>query len=251
MNKQLDDYDLQYIKNIEGVKSFFIPASDFIGAAGIRNKKAIQYLYLTNYFLRTIKRSELLDTLDGSKIQTLNNLINKLKKSPKFDLMYSYTPSGIGPGEILLYFLTNNSTLGGFKTGDLRIGGKVFEVKVGGVLESVSNAIEDIRLANAKGLKPIYYDLIELQNKLNIENKKESIEKSIVEQLRLKGGDEFVKIENEFKQLVQSYFNGKQAVLMVGNTSRKGKVAAIKNILASDVSLHRYTNNEFKARIKI
>lgn len=251
-NFQLDEYDIEYTKNIEGVKTLYIPGSDFIGTQGTKNKRAIQYLFLKHYFPKIVKPKELLDDINSTKVQSLNSLITRLKRSPRFDMVYGYKPSGIGPGEVLLYFLVTGSTLSGFKTGDLKDkSNRSYEVKVGDPIGT--EAIEDIRLANAKGLRETYNDLIKLQKKLGVVNTKESIEKSIVQQLRDKGGNEFTLIENEFKDRVVEYFSNKQAVLMYGDKKKPNfaTIAAIKTIRAQDVSLHRFTNGEFKAQINI
>lgn len=239
----------KYVREIEGVRTIYIPGVDFIKNNGRKNKQAIQHLYLKHYFTN-LEKLELIERFDSSKVTALNNLLSKIRSTPKFSVLYDYQPGGIGPGEVILYFLISSVTLGGFKTGDLEdSSGQVYEVKVGNM--SGPDAIEDVRLANATGLNEVYKRLVDLQTKLNLGNNRESIEKSKMQDLRNKGGEEFAAIEDMFKDKVVSYFQNKQAILMEGKKSKEmGKIAAIKKIRKEDVSIHRYTNGEFKARIK-
>ena len=57
------------------------------------------------------------DAIDGvpRDAEQLNKLIRELKGygNATFERIYKYPMTGVGPGEIMLYFLLNDCTLGG------------------------------------------------------------------------------------------------------------------------------------------
>lgn len=248
---QLTDEDIEYTKQIEGVKVLYIPQRDFIGEQGLKRKKAIQYLFLKHYFTKTLMRSEFLNDISGMRVGTLNSLINKLRTSRNFDAVFNYTPGGIGPGEVMLYFLTNNSSLGGFKTGDITIGSNNYEVKVAPIpVRENKGYASDVTLGSTLRLNGVLNKLEALRKKLNLD----SLSSENINVMRQRADAEFKLIEKEFKEQVVGYFKGKQVIILnngKNNSGLRGKVETVKHVEFDDVQLYRYTRSDFKALIKL
>lgn len=233
-----------YKRQILGVRSLHIPGSNFVGRSeGLKYKQAIQELYCENYF-QNIQPEDLLNDVTKNG---LNNLIDKMKMSHQyFDVVFNYKPNGIGPGEVMLYFLINNSYLGGFKTGDLVVGNTTYEVKTPNVVaRGGMNVATDVRLASIKNLDSVYYKLLTLQKRYNLS----TLEKSQIDMIKQKEPENFKAIEAEFKDKVEEYFSNKVAIFLNGKASQRGRVEAVKKVKANEVTLNRITAREFKADI--
>lgn len=236
-----------YKRDILGFKTVYIPGADFIGSRGLDYKEAIQELYCEVFF-PSLTPNDLLNTADE---RSLNVLIDVMKSRHRqyFDFVFNYKPNGIGPGEVMLYFLTNNSKLAGFKTGDLVINDTTYEVKVPKIVSRNGKMVaNDVRLASIKNLDNVYYKLLTLQRKYNLR----TLEKSQLDILRQKDPS-MANIESDFQKGVEEYFSNKYAIFLYGGDAggKRGSVAAVKKVKANEVSLLRVTAREFKADIEL
>lgn len=244
--RDLTQQQVQYIRNIEGIKTLQIPGKDFIGSEGMKNKQAIQYLYIVHYFPE-VRPTDLLNRVEMGQ---LNTAISKLKRSRNFNLLFNYKPNGIGPGEVMMYFLLNDGVLGGVRQrGDLQVGSSLYEVKVPDILANKSAAY-DVRLAGSsgtQGMQEVLQELLTLRKSLNLIN----LESKQINIMRTQSKDKFDLIENKFGVEVENYFKNKKVIILNGSASNRGVVEAVKEVKAADVQLYRFTGNEFKATIKL
>ena len=118
--------DLEFIKRAEVITAFNITGSDF---QDTKYKAEIQYLFKKHFFPE-FDLSKTVSTLDEAKV---NSLIREIKQKYKssFVRLLKYTPKGVGPGEVMMYFLVDDLTLGGGASAglDLGSGGKGYEMK--------------------------------------------------------------------------------------------------------------------------
>lgn len=242
--RELTEQEKKYKEHILGIRKLNIPKGDFIKT----NNYAIQQLYC-DYYFKNIKQSELIAS--GIKEYKLNSLITKIKQSGNFNDIFDYTPSGIGPGEVMLYFLISNSELGGQrKRGDLKVGNVTYEIKVPEI-SSGNKFARDVRIAGGGGtesMQSVLGMLLALRKRLNLDN----LEASKIDMMRTKAHSEFLEIEKIFAEGVEDYFKGKKVIILNGNETNRGMVVKIFDRVTRDkVTLYRYTGNEFKANISL
>ena len=92
-------------------------------------KSEIRYLYMQHMFPNFPERLFVSQVNKNS----LNRAINALKKesSSQFLNLLKFQPGGLGPGEVLMYFLIDGAQLGGAGSAgvDLIVGGQKYEIK--------------------------------------------------------------------------------------------------------------------------
>jgi hypothetical protein len=144
-----DDFDWEFIKRAQRVTTFNFITKDF---ESIENrKKEIQYLFSQTFF----PKFDLTKTVTEVKKYQLNSLIQDLKKEdPKsFENLYTYNLKGIGPGEVLLYFLIDTAKLGGSSSSGadiITVNGIEYEVKA--IQKTSDNYAIDFKLGGTINL---------------------------------------------------------------------------------------------------
>ena len=244
--RELTKEEREYKDSILGIRTITIPKGDFTKA----NSYAIQQLYCEHYF-KNINQSELL-TDSEVNVTNLNALIRKIKQSGKFEDIFNYKPEGMGPGEVMMYFLIADGHLGGQnERGDLTVGTTKYEVKVPEILADGRTA-NDVRIAGGGGtplMRQVMTELTDIERKLKISgglkySNLKIMEKAEPEAYRL--------MEDKFRKGVAEYFSGKKVIIIRGNGSERGQVMKIIDKVTEDmVSLYRVTGSEFKATIKL
>lgn len=126
VTKDLNSMDLSFIKRAEVITAFNITGNDFQSE---KYKAEIQYLFKKHFFPE-FDLTKTAKTLDEAKV---NSLVRELRQKYKqsFLRLLKYTPKGVGPGEVMMYFLVDDLTLGGGASAglDLGSGGKGYEMK--------------------------------------------------------------------------------------------------------------------------
>src|SRR6056300_958958 len=120
------DMDFEFIRKAERVTSFNLAEKDFMTN---KYQKEIRYLYTKNFFPK-------FDTklfVKKVDITALNKAIAALMRenNANFYSLYNFKPGGMGPGEVLMFFLVDNAELGGAGSAgvDLVVKGKKYEIK--------------------------------------------------------------------------------------------------------------------------
>jgi len=108
-----DDLDMAWITDRSKPTAFKLYAKDF---QSIEKKKEIQYIFRNNWF-PNFDMKNTLDDINSSPgfINAFNKTVSTLKSADQANtkLLKNYPVKGLGPGEILIYFLINTAYLGG------------------------------------------------------------------------------------------------------------------------------------------
>lgn len=198
-----------------------------------KNQTAIRYFYLTNKF--DLNRSPFINGIDKSRINSAISIL-KTNNSSSLSEMYNFKPKkDAGPGEFLLYFLINSSSIEG--VGDLKLNGQTYEVK-------------SAKITNSFGKKSAYdfqtgtyssFDTISNLNSLSkyLFDKKDAdftkLKKSEIDQIR--NNEYYKKIEMSYaKNVVDKYFKDDEIIFFNRETQL---IESIKKVKPSDISIYR------------
>jgi hypothetical protein len=243
--------DLKFIDRAERITSFNLDAPDFQSTT---HKKEIQYLFQKHFF-NDFEIS--LNALDFVDLNSLNQLINKLKEVNKemFANLHRYSINGIGPGEITLYLLLNNSFLGGGSSAgvDLVVGSEKFEVKAVQVMRVNDHlAAYDFKLGGTVRLDDVTQSLVKLLNYHKMDGSRTEIKKSTINVLRNEKDKqiEFAQIEDKYRKRAYEYFKDHKVIFINNSKSAKqGNIESIKNINETDIMIERVTSGTIKPMV--
>jgi len=275
-----------FLERAQLITSFNLNAKDFESLA---HKDDIRFLFTHNFF----------NDIDVTKVFTnnvtvdaLNNSIEQLRKESKHFLyrLYSYRFPGIGPGEIMLFYIIEQSIVSGGTTKgfDIAVGDIKYEVKaVRTAIKQLSNDIKytfvlDFRLGGTVPISDIITDLKKLAISAGFKIKENEISADIIAQLRgIKKSkfskndgnvstaivNEFNSIEVRYKDASVDYFDNKKIIFMNNPTvvakdlneekwhltkfNKISTVLSIKEVQHHEVFIDRVTGNTIKPMIQI
>jgi hypothetical protein len=193
--------------------------------------------------------------LNSVNINSLNSSIVKLKKeNPNaFDSLFaSYNLKGLGPGEVLLYFLIKNAYLGGGTlSSDLFVGSKGYEIK--SVSVSSDRYAYNFKTGGTVPLSNIIEDLYMLALEVGLSDvSRVSISQGAIAKIRGKEPKKLAKIIEEYKEITyESYFKLHPFIFIRNETSNKGRIEAVTNVKKDDIVLERVTSGVIKPRVKL
>lgn len=237
--------DKSFLDRAETYTVFNIISDDI---TSIKFKKEIRSLINKHWFPNIDESSIYLKKITKGNI---NKSINKLKKinQENFDKLYSYNMKGLGPGELLLFYLVDEVVLGGsFQPfPDVILKDKRYEVKATKefnhkVLDG--RFLNDFKLGGTLNLSHIMVDLKKLAKSDNSE-----IPTSKINDLRRY--KRYQKIEKRFREEVSNYFNRNIIFLNNNKKDSKGEIISIKKILPQDIFIDRMTSGTIKPLIRI
>jgi len=244
----VDDLNMDFIRRAEKVTSFNLQTSDF---ESTENKAEIQYL-LTKNFFPGFDTSKTLTSVDKDK---LNALIRELKSinTKLFSKLHDYPLKGVGPGEATLYYLLDNSQLGGGASAgvDLVVGSKKYEIKA--VKPRVkAGDFHDFKLGGTVRLDDIMGELADLKEKLDLSGAPGEIPKTQIETMKKRAPREFEKIEKKYGDRAFNYFEGDEVILINNDKGKKdyGEVIFSGKIQRKNIGLDRVTQATIKPTLK-
>lgn len=245
---ELTEDDMKFLSRAEKVAGFNLLESDF---KNIAHKKAIQYLF-KKYFFPTFDLSKTLNSVDASSI---NSLANDLKKenAQGFLNLFKYKVGGVGPGEVMLYFLVNDLVIGGMSSAgaDVISGGTTYEVKA--VQVNREGYAYDFKMGGTFPDKvlPIIQELAELAEKNGIKKSKE-INKTDVDELKKKDSEGWNKLEEKFRSTAyENYFKNHPMIFINNSKSNFGVIESIVTVQPQNIFLERFTSGTLKPMVKI
>jgi hypothetical protein len=239
--------NVDFIRRAEKVISFNLTADDF---QSVEYKKEIQWLFTKNFFPAFDINHYAMDTVDISK---LNVAINRLKIISKsgYEKLHKYNIKGIGPGEVVMYYLLNKGHLkGGSSAGvDLVVGSAQYEIKA-------VDISPDGKIANnfKTGGTFSTSDLIDRAEKLKtkVGAGGEGVNGAAIKQIIAKFPKEWKKLEEDYKKRVyDNYFKNHEIIFINNKSTKLGEIAAIKKIQLNDIFFERVTSNVIKPKVAI
>jgi len=244
----VDNLNMDFIRRAEKVTSFNLNASDFLST---EHKAEIQYLITKNFFPE-FDTSKTLTKVDKDKI---NALIRELKSINKtlFAKLHDYKLKGVGPGEATLYYLLDNSRLGGggSKGVDLVVGSKKYEIK--GVKPRIAAGdFHDFKLGGTVRLDDIMGELADLKEKLGMGDDAGNIPGKEIKKMKKDAPREYAKIEKKFGDRAFKYFEGSEVILINNDENKKdyGEIMYVGKISRNNIGLERVTQGTVKPTLK-
>ena len=258
----IDKLDKEFISKAQKQFVFNIASQDFNST---KYKKEIQYLINTNIF----PKFDMTSTIKGvpRSADQINSLIKKLKGfgGEAFDRVYKYPMVGVGPGEIMLYFLLDDCKLGGGSSAgvDVSIGSKNYEVKsVQNPAKENYSYVSGFKIGGTSDVADIVAAAMEIKKKA-LEDRiippnaeKSGISKPQIEALKKnsvlkKQWSE--KVEGPYQKIAGKYLSANPVIFMINTTPkpRLGEVVFLGNIKPENVFLEVVTQGVIKPEVKI
>ena len=240
------ELNMEIIKRAMRTTSFDLLPSDFTTS---KYQNEIRYLFTLNYF----PKFDMKKTVDRVDRTRLNAAIRALKQEnmQKFKSMHKYNLKGIGPGEVTLFFLIDNCTLGGGSSTalDVFVRNKAYEVKS----VQISNGMAyDFRLGGNVPLTGIISTLNDIRVKHNLGGSSTEISGAIINAMKQKAPTDFMNVEIEYSKLAEKYFRGHEVIFINNSpTMKMGDIEAIKKVTASDITIDRVTSGTVKPKVKL
>jgi len=234
------------IKFLRSVISFPEPKIPFSYFQSLDKKKEIQFLFKMGMFPGIDHNTLAMKSLSNSNLNSINAEILKLKESNKFSSLYNYstkTGGGIGPGEVLLYYLLDNAYLAGTNTsGDVILGGKGYEVK--GTKLSRENKYYGIQIGGT--LKSnveakFISDVKKLYTKTYNRKAPDTLSATALRKLKSEASKDYEKIRKKFAQgAYEGYFSSHPIICVNNNKGKqKGTILSVKSFPVSEIDVYR------------
>lgn len=240
--------DMNFINSTLKVTSFNLSTKDF---TSLTHKTEIQYLFNIHFF-PNFDISKTINVVDKDK---LNTLINTLKSESieNFKKLHGYNLKGIGPGEVTMYFLINNSRLGGGSSSakDIIVGNEGYEVKA--VKITNDGMAIDFKIGGTISLTEVMNDLNQLRTTLGLGGSKSEIASTVIKSMQEKAPKQYGEILKKFAKISYDGYFKDQDVIFINNSpsSRIGNVEAIKRVGLNDILIERVTSGTIKPKIKL
>lgn len=246
----VNDLDAEFIRRAMKVTSFNLNAKDF---ESLKNKKEIQHLFHINFF----SNFDMNKTLDRVKENDLRKVIKDLRASnPKgFEYTYRYNIKGVGPGEVLLYFVLDNAHLGGGSSAGLDLVDKAggFEVKA---VDYSANGryVNNFKVGGTFSLAEIIRSVQDLKKKAGLGSGSE-VNSGDLAKIKAKFPKELQKAYDDFANITYNNYFKNHKIIFISNKKgggyQLGDLIAIKQVKKSDIMFERITSGTIKPRITI
>lgn len=240
--------DLEFIKRAEVVSSFNLTGADF---GSTKYKQEIQYL-ITKHFFPKFDLSKTASTFNEGAV---NSVINALKSadSAKFKTLLAWTPKGVGPGEVLLYYAVDDVQLGGGSSAgvDIVSGSTGYEVKACDL--SKEGYFQNFRLGGTANISGSMKAAAAIKTELGLPGRDTEIPKGQIQLIKeSKLGKRWIdEVEKPYKIAAAQYFKGHDTIFMINKTpaAAVGSVF-VKTIGPNDIELDAVTNGTIKPKIR-
>jgi len=242
----MDNIDWKFVKRAEKVTSFNLDAKDFTVQ---KNKESIQHIFNKHFF----PKFDLSKTLDRVDATQLNRLISELRSEnpAMLQAMHFYNLKGVGPGEVLIYFLVKNGFLGGGSSSgvDFITPGKGYEIKA--VEVNQAGYATNFKVGGTFDLSPILRRATELKKLAGAGG--EGVNLSAIKLIKQKIPGEWEKVDKAFVELTYDKYFQHHHVIFMNNrkNAQLGAIEAIKQVKREDIVLERITSGTAKPAVKI
>ena len=246
----MEDFNLDYdfIRRAEKVTSFNLSERDFNSP---KYQREIRFLYIKNFF-PGFDDKLFTDQVDAASI---NRGIDALKRQDlaKFQNLFKFTPGGLGPGEVMLFFLIDNAQLGGAGSAgvDVIVGSERYEVKAAVI--SKNSVASGFKLGGTVGLSQLMIDLNSLRERLKLGGSRTEIPGSVIKEMSLKDPDTFAELKGRFRQISYNSYFKNHKIIIINNTpsTNFGRIEAIKQVQFADIDIERVTSGTIKPLVQL
>jgi hypothetical protein len=249
-NLELGEEDMKFLARAEKVSGFNLTEADF---KTVTYKKAIQYLFKKYFF----PKFDLSTTLGSVDMAGINKLIGELRSenAQGFTNLFKYKVGGIGPGEVLIYFLVNDAVIGGGSSAgaDISSGGTTYELKA--VYVSSANVASNFKMGGTfpDKVMPIIQEFADLLDKNGIKKTKE-FNKGDIDVIKRNDPQGWSNLEAKFQEVAyENYFKNHPIIFIRNNQqpAKDGEIIAIKNVQKNEIFIGAYTSGVIKPEVKL
>ena len=239
--------DHSFIQRVTKVTTPNFQAADFTST---KYKAEIQHILITHFF----PKLNINDTVNGVDIGKLNRCIDTLRSEglAYFTPMFkSYNLKGIGPGEVMLYFLINNAYLGGGSSNvDMFVGSEGYEIKA--VEVSSDGYAYNFKTGGTVPTSNIIEKFYALGQKHKMTISRTEINKGTLDTLRSKDQHAFDSIVDQYVDVAYNdYFKLHKFIFIRNTGSKMGRIESVKEVKKKDIMLERITAGVIKPRVKL
>lgn len=248
-NINIENLDIEFLNRAERVTSLNLVTSDF---TSLKRKKEIQYLFKKHFF----PSLDISETLDNETVEAekFNLFVSKLQNisAEKFQALYNYNLKGVGPGEVLLYFVYNKCRLGGGTSAGediIFLGSRAYEVKASVLTKE--GFLKDFKLGGTFSLNKVENALFALAEKEGFD--KAEISSSKIDLLKNKYPKEFSELEKQYAEITYNSYFKNHDIIFFNNTptlKNRGKIISVKNVKQNEIFIERFTSKTLKPLIK-
>ena len=240
---EMDGLDLDFIKRASTSNTFKLDAKDF---QSLKYKNEIRFLISKRWFPDLQMSDLFLSAIDFNSLNTALNTIHGANKSGFLELLQE-EPKGMGPGEVLLYFLLDNAHLGGGNSAGIDIidngtpyeikavkrksDGTLYNFKLGGTVP-ISNILNKIMKLKEELLK--FYPKIKEGEATGINNKHLAgfEDRKFLKHIKTLGLLPWDALLMEFQDVAYNgYFKAHPIIFVGSKAASKDEIGRIYNIL--------------------
>jgi len=250
ITEMVDELDAEFLSRALTRTSFNLMAKDF---ESLKHKKEIQHLFHLNFFPK-LDMSKMLDSVSENGLSKAISMVRK-ESGPKFEALYKYNIKGVGPGEVMLYFLLNNAHLGGGSSKGLDLVDKSGNFEVKAVDYSPSGKyVNNFKVGGTVALADIMRGVIDLKKKVGGSASSEVNNSDLID-IEKKFPNELKKYKDMYvDRTYNEYFKNHKIIFLSnkkGGGYQLGDLIAIKQVKKSDIMFERITSGTIKPRVKI
>lgn len=251
VSENVETFDASFIKRATKVTSFNLQARDF---ESLTYKKEIQYLFKTYFF----PNFDLGNTVNGFQVDRINGLVDALKSENAKALaaLHKYSLKGVGPGEVLMYFLIKDAHLGGGSSAgvDLVVGSEQYEIK--SVERHSSGYVYGFKLGGTVNIADITQDIVALAKQFKDDlrlTRPTEIGKVALQKLSELAPREYNEIVGRYRKAAYDGYFKLHPIIFMYNTGKRnmGKIIAVQNVQLNDIDIDAVTSGTIKPKVTL
>lgn len=241
------DLDMSFIRNAMKVTSFNLSAKDF---ESLRYKKEIQHLFHMNFF----PKFDMNRTLDAVNPGKLSSAIKALRQSDssKFENIYRYNIKGVGPGEVMIYFLCNNAHLGGGSSAGLDLVDKSGGYEIKAVDYSPQGYVNNFKVGGTFSMADIMRGVQKLKEAAGLGRGSE-VNAGDLKKIEDRFPEELKRYYEQYADVTyRNYFRNHKIIFLSnkrGGGYQLGDLIDIKKVEKKDIQFERITSGTIKPRV--
>ena len=251
INEMADiDLDAEFLSRALTRTSFNLNAKDF---ESLKYKNEIQHLFHLNFFPK-LDMNILLDSVSAPGLKRAISAIRKSNAS-NFEALYKYNIKGVGPGEVMLYFLLNNAHLGGGASAGLDLVDKSGDFEIKAVdYSAAGNYVNNFKVGGTFSLADIIRGVQDLKKKAGLGTGAE-VNAGELKKIEKAFPKELAKFKQKYVDVTyQNYFKNHKIIFLSnkkGGGFQLGDLIAIKQVQKKDIQFERITSGTIKPRVII
>ena len=237
-----------FLKNALQKTSFNIGEKDM---QSTKYKSEIRYLYMEHMFPKFPERLFVSQVNKNS----LNRAINALKNenNAQFQNLLKFQPGGLGPGEVLMYFLIDGASLGGAGSAgvDLVVGSKKYEIKAA-VIKADGSEAYGYKTGGTFNIADLMVRFSDLKRKAGGTGSMTEIGVKDIALIKSKGHEaEYQKLNEDYgKRAYDNYFKNHEIMFIRNNKGAGiGTVESVMTPKLNQIEIERMSGGTIKPTV--